>query len=384
MKIKVASLILILFSIFAFNDVKIVYADNLSDTINEQMENIDLSKLEEYFNSLEHLPENFDFFSCINLMLKGEYDFDFNSITEYIFKLFFFNVKKSLPTFLIIIAIALFCGIIQKLKCNFMSEGISEIIFFVCLLTIIILLVNEIVSIWKITENIIKNIANLAEIMSPIILTLMVASGGNVSAKVYKPAVAFLSNGVINIFLSIVMPLIAIMIIFNVISNFSPSLKLEKFSLVASNLIKWVIGIIITVFGIFLSVQGITSATYDGVSIRATKYALSNSIPIVGGFIRDGFDLVVAGSILIKNVVGITSVFALFYLIISPVIYIATFSLLLKLVSAIISPITDCKISTFCESMSKCISYISAVLISVGFMLFITILLITFSASSLV
>ena len=384
MKIKIIAIILIFLSIFSFNNVKIVHADNLSDTINEQINNIDLSALEEYFNNLEHMPDNVDFFSCINQMLKGEYDLNFNSIIEYIFNTFFTNIKSSLPTFLIIVSIAILCGIIQKFKCNFMSEGIGDIILFVCLITIIVLLINEIASIWNMSKNIIKNIANLTEIMSPIILTLMVASGGNVSANVYKPAVAFLSNGVINIFLSIIMPLIAIMIIFYIISTFSSSLKLEKFAEIGASLIKWIIGIVITIFGVFLSVQGLTSATYDGVSIRATKYAISNSIPIVGGFIKDGFDLVVAGSILIKNVIGITSVFALFYLIISPIIYITTFALLLKLVSAIISQISDSKISSFCDSMSKCISYISASLISVGFMLFITILLITFSASSFI
>lgn len=384
MRTKVIAIFLILISSLLFWDTKIIFADALSDTIHEQIENIDLSKLEEYFNSLDNLPNNVDFISCINQMLKGEYNLNFNSITEYVFNVFFGNIKNTLPKFSIIIAIALFCFVMQKIKLNFMGEGVSEITFFICFLSIIILLISEIISIFNMGKNIIKNIAKLTEIMSPIILSLMVASGGNVSAKVYKPTVAFLSNGIINIFLSIIMPLISIMIIFNVISKFSSSLKLEKFSEIASSLIKWIIGIIITIFGIFLSIQGITSATYDGISIRATKYAISNSIPIVGGFIRDGFDLVVAGSILIKNVIGITSVFALFYLIISPLIYIATFSLLLKLVSAIINCIGDTKISSFCDSMSKCISYISASIISVGFMLFITILLITFSANSFI
>jgi stage III sporulation protein AE len=132
----------------------------------------------------------------------------------------------------------------------------------------------------------------------------MVASGGNVSASVYKPAVAFLSSGIINVILTIVLPLIALMIIFNTLSNFSSSIKLEKFSELGASIIKWIIGLIVAVFGIFLSVQGITSATFDGISIKATKFAISNSIPLVGGFLKDGFDLVVAGSILIKNAIG--------------------------------------------------------------------------------
>ena len=165
--------------------------------------------------------------------------------------------------------------------------------------------------------------------MSPIILTLMVASGGNVSASIYTPTVAFLSNGIISIFLYLIMPLVALTFIFNMISNFSSSIKLEKFSAVATSLMKWVIGFILTIFTVFLSIQGITSATFDGISIKATKYAISNSVPLVGGLIRDGFDLIIAGSILIKNVVGITGVFALFYTIISPILTIFVFSLML-------------------------------------------------------
>ena len=130
----------------------------------------------------------------------------------------------------------------QKLKSSFLDESISEVVSLVCLLSIILLLSGQIFSLYKITENIIQNIAKLTEIMSPIILTLMVASGGNVSASIYTPTVAFLSNGIISIFLYLIMPLVALTFIFNMISNFSSSIKLEKFSAVATSLMKWVIG----------------------------------------------------------------------------------------------------------------------------------------------
>ncbi len=71
MKIKIFVLLFVLiFSFLSFNNTTIVHADSLSDSINEQLDNIDLSKFEEYFNSLENLPENVDFFSYINQMLK--------------------------------------------------------------------------------------------------------------------------------------------------------------------------------------------------------------------------------------------------------------------------------------------------------------------------
>ena len=359
----------------------IANADELSDSISEQLNNIDLSGLEGFFNNIDNLPNGVDFFTYVFSMLNGEMSLSFDSVFSYLFNAFFNNVFNSLPTFISIIAISVFCSIMQSVRSSFLSDSTADMILFVSLISIILLLTSEIVSVWKSTQIAIKNIANLTEIMSPIILTLMVASGGTVSASVYQPTVVFLSNGVINIFLIAVLPIVGLIIVFNVISNFSDSVKLNKFTELFSGVIKWIIGIIITVFSIFITVQGISSATFDGISIKATKFAISNSVPIIGGFLKDGFDLVVAGSILIKNVIGITCVFALFYVIISPVLYIAAFSLLLKLVCAVIEPIVDTRIVSFCSSTSKCITYLAVSLLAVGFMLFLTILLITFSAS---
>lgn len=377
-------LLIVLIGILLNDNIVVVKADQLTDNINEQINNIDLSALEQYFNSLNNLPNNNDFFSHINNMINGKFDVNFNNIFNYIVNCFFSNVNQSLPKFLIIIAIAIFCGIMQKLKSTFLSDGVSELILFVCLLSIILLLTSEIIGIYQYAKNVIENIMKLTEIMSPIILSLMIASGGNVSASVYKPTVAFLINIIMNIFLYIILPLVAIMIIFNVINVFSTSTKFDKFSDVISSIIKWIIGLTVTIFTIFLSIQGITSATFDGISLKATKFAISSSIPIVGGFIKDSFDLLIAGSIIIKNIVGITCVFALFYTIISPILYIISFSIMLKLVCAIIEPITDNKISSFCSSLSKCLNYISATIITIGLLLFITILLITISASSFI
>jgi len=384
MKKSIYFLLITFLLFFSTTTTNVAYADTLQENINNQLQNLDLSKLENFFNNIDNLPNNTNFFSYISGLLEGKYDLKFDSIFSYVFNALFRNVSSLVPIFVSVILIALFCNIMQKLKGNFASEGISEIISFVCLLSIIIILTSQIIALWENTKNIIENIAKLTEIMSPIILTLMVASGGNASAMVYKPTVAFLSNGVISIFLYVIMPLIAIMIVFYIVSSFSSTTKFDKFIEISASIIKWIIGLIITIFTVFLSIQGITSATFDGISLKATKYVISNSVPIVGGFIRDGFDLVIAGSVIIKNVIGITGIFALFYIILSPILYIVAFSLLLKFVSAIIQPVADGKIICFCNGMSKCITYLSVALISVGLMLFITVLLITFSANAFI
>ena len=369
---------------FSLNTTSVVYADSLESSINDQLNNLDLTQFENFFNNIQSLPEGTSFLSYVNGLLDGKYDIKFENIFTYLFNALFSSVSSFLPTFASVVIITLLCNLLHKNKGEFASESVGEIIVFVCLLSIILLLTSQLILIWQNAKNIIENIAKLTEIMSPIILTLMIASGGNVSASVYKPAVAFLSNGVVSIFLYLIMPLVALMIVFYVISSFSSTAKLDKFIEVSSSIIKWIIGLVVAIFTIFMSVQGITSATFDGISLKATKYLFSNSIPLVGGFVSSSFDLVIAGSILIKNVLGITGVLALFYIILSPLLQIVAFSWLLKLMSGVIQPIADTKITSFCDGISKCVTYISATLISVGFMLFITILLITFSANAFI
>ena len=211
--------ILIFFSLIIFVglwmnfNANVIYADELKDNINQQLENIDLSELENYFNDTVSVGVNIDFFSYVNKIFNGEYDFEFNTFYTYIINILKDNVKNILPIFIEIFIIALICGILQKLKSSMISNSVGELILFVGLLSVVLILSGQIISIWKNVKIVIENIAKLTEIMSPIILTLMVASGGNVSATVYKPAVVFLSSGIINIILTIVLPLIALMII---------------------------------------------------------------------------------------------------------------------------------------------------------------------------
>ncbi len=374
---------IVTFGFIFFNSVNITKAESLSESIENQLDKIDLTEFENFFNSVVKTNGE-DFTFTLKNLLKGEYNVNYINVTKYVLSIILNKALSLTPVLISILALSVLCGVFQQLKSSFLTEGVAEISFFVCIMGIILILSSRIIATYEDTQNTIENIVKLTEIMSPIILTLMVAVGGNISASVYSPTVTFLSGGVINIILNIVLPLIGIMTIFNIASNFSSHIKLNKFSDFSVSVIKWIFGIIMTIYGLFLSVQGLTSATFDGISIKAAKYALSNSIPIVGGFIKDGFDLVIAGSVLIKNSVGILVVFTLFYLILNPVIYMAVFSLLLKLIAGLTEIISDARISNFCLCMSKTLSFLIASILVVGVMLFVTVLLMIFSANAFI
>ena len=363
------------------------YADELGDSIDEQLGELDLSELEEYLERLKEESGNFfqyGFLEEVKDILNGKFNVDYGNLLSGVLGALLSGVYDLMPTFLSVVAIAVFCGIFNASKGDFLSDEIRNLIFFVCFSCVVLLLINVVFILIENTRNTINNIANFNEIMSPVIFTLMAASGGTVSVSVYQPAVAFLTNGIVRIILDAVLPLSTLMMVFSVVSNLSVSTKLTRFVEFFGSLNKWLIGISFTVFTFFLSVQGITAGGIDGISLRATKYAISNSIPIVGGYLKDGVDLVIASSVLIKNAVGVVGIIAVFFVILSPLLCIMSFQLLLKLTSAVIEPLGHRRLSGFSTSLSKNVNYLTASILSVGLMLFLTITLIICSANAFI
>ena len=371
----------LLLYLLSSNNYTLLFADTLSETIGEQVDKIDFSSLNDFFANISN--NQIDFYSVVGSMLKGEIDSNVSGFFSYITKILFSNVSKCIPTFLSIVAISILCSVITNLRSSFFNDEIAELINFIGLLCVILLISSEIISFYNSTKIIIENITKTCEIISPIILTLMVASGGSVSATLYKPAVVFFSTGILNIILKVIMPLMIFYVVFSILNNLSKDYKFNRFAEFITSLIKWILGIMATIFGIFLTVKGISSASFDGISMKIAKYTISNSVPIVGGFIKDGFDIVVAGSSLIKNAVGVGGLISLFFIIITPLSSMITFSLLFKLVSGIIEPFETGQISSLCVSFSKFISYLIICILIVGLMFFIMILLIIFSANGI-
>lgn len=383
-KRKIFYVILIFCTVFIFfwgHNVKSANADDLSDNIKDQIDNLNLQEIEDFFD--DNNPDGFNFISTFKNILEGKYD-GADNIFDYIKDIIFSEISYFLPSIIAIIIACLLCEIIQNIKSGHLSDSVAPIIKFVAILTVILIIFPQFISMWNKTKNIIEIIGKLSEIMSPIMLTLMVASGGTVSASVYKPSVVFFTNVVINVFYAVVLPIIGILTVFNIMAHFSKDIKLKKFSDFFGGVLKWIFGIMIVFYGLIISVQGLSVANTEGISIKVAKYAISNSVPIVGGLIKDGLDIVAAGSVMVKNALGIAGLIGIFYFVLSPVLQMIVFSMLLKLAAAITDVFAGDSVSDFLGTVSKSINYFIASALTVGLMAFLTILLMVFSANTVI
>ncbi|MCL2228999.1 MAG: stage III sporulation protein AE [Firmicutes bacterium] len=350
--------------------------DDLHDNVFNNLNNIDFSDLDQMATNLGSggvLFGGYNFTTMIGRILTGEFATDYPNMFAALLSIAGGAILQILPIIAMIVGAAVLTGFIQNLRSDKSGEGVQSVIHFTTLAVIVTLVMFLVADLTMMATGALASMKAQMDIIFPILLTMMATVGGHVSVGVYQPAVLMLSNGVMQIFSYVIMPIFIITLVFNVIGNLSSTTKYDRFNGFFQSLYKWILGITFTVFLGFLSIQGLVAATHDGISIRAAKFTMSSYVPFLGGYLSQGFDLIMASSVLIKNATGMAGLYLLLGVVLGPIIKIAVVILALKLAAAITQPFADQRISNFLNGIVKSFSMLAAVLIGASFMYFITI-----------
>lgn len=350
--------------------------EKLEDAVDDSLQNIDFSAFDKILADLEQ--DKFDifgtssFFNKVNQILSGDMGDNFGIILLNILNLFFGNVGSYVPLICMVVGIAILGSLVTNLKSED-SHNIDTIVNFACFGLIVVIVSAQCVSLLDAVQTCIQSLKVQMDVIFPILLTLLASIGGTVSVGIFQTSTAVLSNLVLQVFTLVVIPLFLISFVFSILGNLVESIKLSKFNDFINTLLKWLIGIIFGIFSTVLTIQGIVVGSYDGMSINATKFALKSYIPVLGGYLSEGFNYAVASSVLIKNSIGFAGLLLLLSSIIPTFVRIVAFAIFLKLGSAIVEPMGMSKVSNFLNQTSRLMFYLVGILLAVSFMYVLTL-----------
>jgi len=379
-KILLAFLLVLLISPIFDQSISPVFAETteqeFSDVVDEQLSNIDLSDLQSYLDSLDATGQQVfggsSILDKIRLLLSGEMDADFGSFLSMLLSIMFGNIGDILPVFCVILAVGILYSLIGSLVLN-NGSGVKTITQFVCFGVVVVIVSSLLFSLLQSTQNTISNIKGQMDVIFPILLTLVASVGGSVSVGIFQPMTAILSNGIVQIFSALILPIFTFCFVFSVVGNISDAVKLDKFQSLFDKIFKWIIRGVFGIFSALMVLQGLLAGSYDGLSVRATKFAIKNYVPLLGGYLSDGFNLVAGSSVLIKNCIGVVGLFLLFGTIVGPVVNIAIFAIMMHLSGAILESLGVDKMSRFLVQTSKLSTYLLTIIVAVGFVYILTI-----------
>ena len=349
--------------------------ETIEETVQEIIDETDLSEYEDFVNNLK-LPDDYTLSGLLDSVLNNNYELDFNYLTSYILKCFLGNINGLIIQSLIILITVVLMSILNNLTSGFSKTSTKKIVYLACYGTIIVIVGIMVGSAIESSGKMISDVEKFSNVSFPALLTLVTAIGANASAAVYQPLVLIFSSLMIKIINYIVMPAFFISFVFNIIGNLSDDLKLSKISGFAKSAGEWIIGISFGLFITYTTAQGITGAGIDSLATKGAKYALGSYIPVIGGYLKDGFDLITAGCIVIKNALGFVSLIILLFIAIIPIMRILSTMLILRLTAAISEPFGDKKITDMLHGVSKSLVLPLVACICIVFSLLIIIMLI--------
>ncbi|WP_409289206.1 stage III sporulation protein AE [Peribacillus sp. SCS-37] len=344
--------------------------------MNSQLEKLGVDSLREYWEKVSteyggFLPESqkgsfMDF-------IRGEKKFSISEWAKGLGKFVFHELLvngRLLGTLVILTVLSMF---LQSLQSAFEKSSVSKVAYAIVFMVLIILALNSFHVAIQYTKDTIELMISFLMALIPLLLALIAASGGAVSAAFFHPVLVFLMNTSGLLMQHVVLPLLMLSAILSIVSTLSEQYKVTQLANLLRNGSIWLIGTFMTIFLGVISVQGASTAVADGLTLRTAKFIAGNFIPVVGRMFSDATDTVMSASVLLKNTVGLAGVVILLLICVFPALKILVVAFVYKLSAAILQPLGGGPVISCLSVISKSMIYIFAALAIVSIMFFLSI-----------
>lgn len=369
---KLITIFAILICIFG---TSISIADAEDEVINSQMDSFNISNFIDEANKYSNdILKDIDIQELLNNAIKGE--LDTNQLLKNIFPLLGTEIKEALKVMGSILIIVLIHSVLKSISDNLNNKSVAQITYYVQYILIATVIMTNFSSIITLTKEAVGNMISFIQLLFPLLMTLMLASGSVVSVNLVQPIILFIIYLISNIFQSIIIPIILVGTALAIVSKISDRIQIDKLSKFLKSSSVWVIGILLTIFVGVLSIEGTLGSSVDGITAKTAKAAVSSFIPVVGKVLGDAVDTVIGCSAILKNAIGIVGVIVVIAICITPILKLAIITIIYHLTAALCEPIADSKIVSLITQMADTFKILLAILCSISVMLIIGITLV--------
>ena len=370
--IKIILLIIAIMFNFTFTEAE------EQDKVTEIISNIsDSYNLNEYISVLEEYSKKsgVDGISIENVAkgLISNKGIDTNLfITKFVsmfFKEVVIAIKGAITIFIIIIIMA----IITSLELEKKSD-ITKIAHLACFLTLSTVTIATFTNVISVFSGLISTLTTLMQVISPFIMTMLVATGAITSTGVIQPLLLFLASAIGFLINYMVIPFFSISVALNVICSISQNLRLDKMSKMFPKVALWTVGISLTLFLGILGLESSLSSSVDSLTLKTAQTAMSTFVPVVGKFFSDSFETVIGATKLIGKTGGVIGIIVIILVSIVPILKIACISIVYNVLAALIEPIyTDDDVIKYISGFGEIYKTLLGILIGIVILFVISV-----------
>ncbi len=305
----------------------------------------------------EEISENLD---ELNISVEnGGSHLTSENVFEAIWNLVCENISSPLKILVSVIVVIILCTVMESLSGG--ESKLSETFNVVGILACSGIICTGFGSVISASKTAAQGLYSFLSVYIPAFGGIMAANGQTASAAAYCGIITVAVELFSQIFTLIILPLTSCIMGISVAGAVNPDLKMNNFANAAKKVINWILAFVMTVFAGLLSVQSFVGAAADSASMKAVKFTVSGTVPIVGGAVSDAL-LAVKGSIgVIKASTGSFGIIASAAVILPALISLGLYRIILILLSAL----SECFGTTRLTPLIKSAENVVAVLIAV-------------------
>ena len=273
-------------------------------------------------------------------------------------------LSLMLPVLLMAVLSRLICG--QGNALSGMCQG-------ACMTVVLIPMITQVIGELESTKETIVSLTGQMERMLPLLITLLTAVGGSASSAFFHPMVVMASGSMVFAAREVVLRLVICVCAVTAVNHLCGGAHLTRMARLLRSAACWLLGVSFTVFIGTMSLQGVCSASIDGIVIRAAKYAVDNFVPVVGGMFSDTMDTLIGCTLIVKNAMGVTCVLTLCGVLLRPMLHTLSSVAVMKLSAALLEPVAQERIILAIGDFSRIMVLFLITMLCVGAMYFLLI-----------
>lgn len=327
--------------------------------------------------------ENRSLKETIIAFITGESGLGYDSVKSYMLSRAFSLLSENYDS-LIYLACLIALLAASNIIISKNSDSIEKsVIFYIYYPLIVCLVLSLVKSAIDYTENVVKSETELTELFFPVMFSVT-AVAGNFGATMIKPFTVFLVYFTSELILGFFIPLLYFAFAVLSVGNLFGKADFNELFKTVLSVFKWSAGLIAGVYSALLTVEGLTNAAYNGVSVKILKYLSGTSVPIVGGLIGGSTDIILSAVTLVKNSLGVMSAVIIIFFVGLKGVNSIVYSSSLKLLNSLLAPISAPRVTKLINGSCEIISALAALIFLSGLMFLLTVVFVIKSTSGVI
>lgn len=305
------------------------------------------------------------------------FDDDYITESNYILKKTLSVLLKEIKASWKYLAQIIFVCILSSILKSFASKKeICEIGSFACFCVCAAFVLSGFKLISDTCLNTTRNINDFMSLSLPVYASVVAECGYTVTATTMQGIFMLVSVLISNFIVELIYPLLYFCGLLTSVNGISSHINLSRFIKLISKVIKYSVGITMTIFAGIITFSGLSSGAGDNIAIKTIKYTVSNFVPVVGTCLSDALSSVIGSGHILKNNMGYVGFLCLISVCLFPLIKVAISILIFRLSASAAEMFMESNISSMIDSVCDILAAMVSMLLFIMavFMLIIGIM----------